>query len=258
MVGVLDPIAGEVPVGIVRDLSTTSASDLRDAVLQQMGAAFVPDGIITLPELGLGDFPKTTSGKVQKSKLTNLVRTLWEQRVSLKEQSVAKNSVRDIVLRIWYKSTGIPVEHLDMQVPISNFADSINIMRVRDALRKELGFTMSLDEMVEHQNLEAQIKFLQTSTFSQSSSQRRVMETIGPPSKDELAITFGSRDEATEMTQVISNVLSSAGFSWETDADSVLPTTDYWQLMHRIGLAHECTFATTLMVDKASPQVTVP
>lgn len=55
-------------------LSTpTEIQPMQDAVWRILGPEFVPDDIITLKQLGLTDFPKIISVKVQKSQLSALV-----------------------------------------------------------------------------------------------------------------------------------------------------------------------------------------
>jgi acyl carrier protein len=153
-----------VPVVVLRSLGDSSIKALQQAVLQHMGAAYVPDEVITLTELGLADFPKTISGKVQKSRLAELVLTFRDQRDH--KQHASQGSIHDVIIRAYYKSTGIPVENLDLQTPVTNFADSISFMRVRDALRKQLGFTLTVQEMMEYPNIESQIRLLQGRTFN--------------------------------------------------------------------------------------------
>jgi hypothetical protein len=46
---------------------------MRDAVLKSMGPSYVLDEFMMIAELGLGDWPKTLLGKIQKTKLAALV-----------------------------------------------------------------------------------------------------------------------------------------------------------------------------------------
>jgi len=223
-----------------------------------MGAAFVPDEIMTLKDLRLDDFPKTTSGKIQKTKLASLVKDFRKQRDSNDSKTQSNKSLQDTVLRIWYKSSGIPVEHLDIQAPTTNFADSITIMRVRDSFRKELGFAMSLDDMVEHSNIAAQIKFMQQNmdqqNFGQQAVRRAPKKSTGAPLLEELAATFGSRREAAAMKDSITDSVRSKNFAW-ADVTAVIPTHDYMGVLHEAGIIKHWNFAIAFMVHRSNSQV---
>ena len=89
-------------------------------------------------------------------------------------------SVHDAVLHAYYKSTGLPIENLDLQTPTTNFADSISFVRVRDSLRKELGFTLTAEEMVDYPNIASQIKLLQKRKFQSPKNASLFSETFWP------------------------------------------------------------------------------
>ena len=244
-----------MPVVILHNLEHTSIKAIQDAVLQHMGAAFVPDEVITLKELELADFPKTTSGKIQKSRLAELVRALRSQRNNHADQTTSKKSIHDAVLHAYYKSTGLPIENLDLQTPTTNFADSISFVRVRDSLRKELGFTLTAEEMVDYPNIASQIKLLQKRKFQSPKNARSLVKPSGPPSLDEMNITFGSQDHAEKMKELISKTVEGKGFSWFNDVTSVIPVYDYMQVLLESELIHSCNFAIAIMAEGSSTQV---
>ncbi len=240
-----------MPVVVLRSLGDSSIKALQQAVLQHMGAAYVPDEVITLTELGLADFPKTISGKVQKSRLAELVLTFRDQRDH--KQHASQGSIHDVIIRAYYKSTGIPVvENLDLQTPVTNFADSISFMRVRDALRKQLGFTLTVQEMMEYPNIESQIRLLQGRDFQSQNGARSTSKPSGPPSLDEMSIAFGGSDEAERMKTLISKTIKAEGFSWSHDVASVIPAYDYMQVMLESELINSWNFAIAIMADGSS------
>lgn len=220
-----------------------------------MGAAFVPDEVITLKELGQADFPKTISGKVQKPRLAELVRTFRSQRDNHADQTTSKKSIHDTVVHAYCKSTGLPIENLDLQAPTTNFADSISFIRVRGSLRKELGFTLTAEEMVDYPNIASQIKLLQKRNFQSPKSARSLVKLSGPPSLDEMSITFGSQDQAEKMKELISKTIEVKGFNWFNDVASVIPAYDYMQVLLESGLINSWNFAIAIMVDGSSAQV---
>ncbi|PYH43054.1 acetyl-CoA synthetase-like protein [Aspergillus saccharolyticus JOP 1030-1] len=78
-----DEVAGEVPVAVIRqDIDEGRARQLKDTVRAKMGALYVPAGVVAVSALGLSDYPRTLAGKVQKSKLTELVGAYWTERKS--------------------------------------------------------------------------------------------------------------------------------------------------------------------------------
>lgn len=242
-----------MPVVVLRSLGDSSIKALQQAIFQHMGAAYVPDEVITLSELGLADFPKTISGKVQKSRLAELVRTFRDQRDH--KQHASQRSVRDVIVRAYYKSTGIPVENLDLQTPVTNFADSISFMRVRDALRKELGFTLTVQEMMEYPNIESQIRLLQGRSSQSQNGARSKSKPSGPPSLNEMSIAFGGSDEAERMKNLISRTVEAKGFSWSHDVASIIPAYDYMQVLLESEIINSWIFAIALTADGSSTQV---
>lgn len=76
-----DHIAGEVPIAIVsRDITESTALRLKETIRAEMGMLFVPPGVVPVQSLGLKSYPKTVAGKIQKSKLEDLMKVYWEKR----------------------------------------------------------------------------------------------------------------------------------------------------------------------------------
>ena len=244
-----------MPVVVLHGIEHSRIKLLQEAVLYHMGAAFVPDEAITLKELGLADFPKTISGKVQKSQLAELVRAYRSQRDSHSDETSSKRSIQATVLRAYFKSTGIATENLDLHAPVTNFADSISFMRVRDSLRKELGFTMTVGEMVDYPNIASQIKLLQKRNIQERKSTRVVVQSSGPPSLDEMSITFGGLHEAEKMKHLISKAVESKGFNWINDVASIIPAYDYMQVLLESELINSWNFAIAIVADGSSTGV---
>ena len=244
-----------MPVVVLRNLGGTSIKSLQEAILQHMGAAFVPDEVITLKQLGLTDFPMTISGKVQKPRLAEIVRTFRSQRDKYADQTTSKKSIHDTVVHAYYKSTGLPIKNLDLQAPTTNFADSISFMRVRDFLRKELGFTLTLEEMVDYPNIASQIKLLQTRNFHSAKGARSLLKHSGPPSLDEMSITFGSMNEAEKMKELIAKTVEAKGFNWFNDVAAVIPAYDYMQVFLESKLLNSGNIAIAVIADRSSTLV---
>ncbi|CAI7600759.1 unnamed protein product [Penicillium palitans] len=75
-----DSVAGEVPVVVVnQEVDDHTANKIKDSILAQMGDLYVPADVISIQTLGQEEYPRTMAGKVQKTKLEELVKTYWER-----------------------------------------------------------------------------------------------------------------------------------------------------------------------------------
>jgi acyl-CoA synthetase (AMP-forming)/AMP-acid ligase II/thioesterase domain-containing protein/acyl carrier protein len=80
IVKVPDHVAGELPVAIVnREIYKDIVRRLKDVIQAKMGPLYVPAEVVSVQSLGRNVYPRTTSGKIQKSKLEDMVRTYWEE-----------------------------------------------------------------------------------------------------------------------------------------------------------------------------------
>lgn len=76
-------VAGEVPIVVVNcQISQETARQLKDTILAKMGTMYVPMEVISVQSLGSKAFPRTMGGKVQKSKLEDMVKSYWRERQS--------------------------------------------------------------------------------------------------------------------------------------------------------------------------------
>lgn len=236
---------------MANSLADVSIKALHDAILQSKGAAYLPDEIVSLEQLDLKDFPKTASGKVQKSQLAAIVR---EFRLQREKEEAETDMVEVAVLQAWQKAIGIPHEHLDLNEPTIMFADSIAIMRVRDTLRKKLHITISPEEMVDCPTIRSQIRLARTKRPENLRVEVKSVET-GPPSMEELTAHFGGGDEAKLMKQQISQVLTSQGFNWENDVSAVVQSYDALSVLVQAKIIHTWNFAIAVTSKKSTVKV---
>ena len=218
-----------------------------------MGAAYVPAEVITLPELELTDFPKTISGKIQRSRLAKLVRAFRYDRDH--QHNISERSIRDVVLYAYHKSTGLPIENIDLHIPVTNFADSISFMRVRDTLRKEIGITLTVQEMVEYPIIQSQIRLLQNRDIHPQNVPYLASKPSGPPSLEEMSIAFGGLHEAERMRTLISTTIEGKGFDWSRDVASIIPAYDYMEILLESELINSWNFAIAIIADGSNTQV---
>lgn len=76
-----DDVAGEVPVAVVnQEVDDYTTNRLKETVLERMGDIYVPAEVVPVQTLGHESYPTTMAGKVQKTKLEELVKVHWEKR----------------------------------------------------------------------------------------------------------------------------------------------------------------------------------
>ncbi|KAI0138789.1 hypothetical protein BJ166DRAFT_489906 [Pestalotiopsis sp. NC0098] len=231
VVGAPDAIAGEIPVLVLPEAHMSAADEMRKAVLHRLGAACVPERTFTLRQLGLDDFPKTSSGKVQKSQLASRVRAVIDEETALDGSAPnGNNSTRNALLMAYHKSTGIPVDNLDIDMPVHQFADSIAFMRVREYLRKAVGHTISMQDMVDHPTISDQMEVLQSQAPVPAGRKHAQLPISNQPDMQELEILLRGQQRAQELVRSVSQVLEAKGLNW-SQVSSVIPVHDYMHVL---------------------------
>lgn len=260
VVATQDPFAGEVPVAIVRRLP--SGDDprglLSGVVRKSMGMLHVPDEFITLEDLGLDDYPRTMSGKVQKSTLRKLVAAFRKHSVSPDSNSLGQTkatnetrphrSIEETVLHVWWRATGISPAAIDQEAPSSNFADSITIMRVRDMFRKELGFTFSAHEMIDYPSLRSQMHLLEKKSGHSQTNDARARDAVAPLSLQAIQLVVHPED-ATSFKKKASAAVSKSGFDFDQDAAAVIQASDFTNVLIRHKLMDTWNFGIAIVAD---------
>ncbi|KAF2448804.1 acetyl-CoA synthetase-like protein [Karstenula rhodostoma CBS 690.94] len=284
VVGASDTFAGEVPLALVRTLppGDNPEGQLQEAVRNHMGILHVPDEVITLGALGLDDYPRTISGKVQKAALRVIVAAYRKNRESKHDSAtgsingdapnghtngdtngtVRRDSgiiedidVEQTVLRVWWRATGIETSKLDRQTPTFNYADSITLMRVRAMYRKELGVTLTAVEMSQNADIQSHIDALERKV---SQSQKQVVAQLprfeNARTLDELQVVLGPDNDAKTFKETASRALESQGFDFDQDVESVIQMSDFMDVLEREKFINTWNFAITIVADGSTVQ----
>jgi aryl carrier-like protein len=226
-----DSIAGEVPVAVsIKQVDANTAREIQNTILKEMGTKYVPDEVISIQALGLQEFPHTTTGKLQKTKLAELVRKHFEER-NEKELNGEDLSLEQDIREIWANAVGLRPEQLVANSHISDFADSITIMRVRDKIKRKTGRILTLVDMANAGTLEAQIKLLKEQPATIEPPKRKEnFQRSGPPGRDDMAHLTEDPDLFDDTKAMIVNDIEPYGLGWE-DVAEVIPAYDFATVM---------------------------
>lgn len=247
IVGAPDPVADEIPVVISKGtLEPQTFELLKEVVAKRMGPQYVPVEVFTLKELGLRDWPRTIIGKLQKNQVAALVEKLIKHRDSpaIPHKDVELSTV---IRNIWARSIGTDIGILSIDRPISDFADSITVMRVRDRISKETGRVVSLASLSEAGTMRKQFELLLNAESQDHPSgfpevDSRATHTIpdAEPFKDEDIVHVDELSKAN--MEAIIAAIRAHGLHWN-DVIGVTPAYDFLELSSRHN-----------MIDTMSPQ----
>ena len=249
VIGIPDEVAGEVPVAIVqRSTEIHTHESLRELVSRDLSVAYVPKLILDLQkDLRLAEFPKTTSGKVQKAKLRALVADYLETQLPPVEMQ-ADDSIKSALTRIWARISGQRSEDISTTVSIHSFADSLMLIQFCNKVKKELAKDIAIEDLEKHNSIEEQVKLLQSRPISQTKHDSKEQRQ-GPPGIEEMVHCLGDPIRASKTQVAVEQILRKMGLSWDNDVEDVIPMADAPQVMSRRlrphSWNHRLAFTTT-------------
>lgn len=146
VVGIPDEVAGEVPVAVVKPKADqeVSTSEIHEVVVKELGPGSALQETLLLHDMQLDDFPKTTSGKVQKNVLSEQVQKHLEGQsgnTSGGDEGYPTDTTADQVTEVWRKL--LKVDDLTAEDEIQNWADSLVIARFPGVLKRETGHSIT-------------------------------------------------------------------------------------------------------------------
>lgn len=261
VVGLPDQIAGEVPVVVIscKDLNTDTCELIRTLVATDMGTMYVPAEVLSLKQLGVTDFPRTMSGKIQKVKLAGLVRKHLEEVELVETDGKSYDSdaaLAAAVIEIWARATGQDISRIPLDAPISTFADSILIIRVRGKIRAKTGRLLSITEMNSSSTISGQIELLKSKGVGNNPSPITVVgrkrKRAEPPKMEDMVHVAKDRSLFTATKELVSRTLATHGLEWD-DVEAVFPCHDHLNVFQRI--IDPLGINTGLLAHKASKAV---
>lgn len=246
IVGAPDEIAGEVPVCVIKGKITPEIRELvQSEIVHHMGTLYVPEDVISTEDLGLEDYPRTTSGKIQKNKITALVKQYVAQ--AAKAEGLANGhdeNLTEEIRTIWAKAVGLDPSRIRLDAPIGEFADSITVMRVRDRIKRTTGKALALADMTGAGTIEQQISILQSMGASQANGNQGVQKRPrrqGPPGMEDMAHLTENPEVFEPTKELVIKTLSGYGLDWE-DVEDVIPAYDFGAVMSQTKLYDSWNF----------------
>lgn len=213
---------------------------IRTTVATNMGTMYVPAEVISLSQLAMPDYPRTMSGKIQKVKLAEIVRKYLED-VESAEKNANSNksdeSLAEAVKEIWARATGQDISSISLNAPVSTFADSILIIRVRGKIRLKTGKMLSMAEMNSAGTIAGQIELLKTKSSAEGPSPTVIAgnkrKRAEPPSMEDLVHVAKDRSLFAATRETVSRTLAPHGLDWD-DVEAVFPCHDHLNVFQRV------------------------
>ncbi|KAL8681144.1 MAG: hypothetical protein Q9186_002737 [Xanthomendoza sp. 1 TL-2023] len=149
VVGIPDEVAGEVPVAVIKmtEGKTVTKSLLHERVVKVLGTAFALERVIDLKELAVDDWPTTATAKVRKVDLREQVLQHLRAESKPSTQDTVRSSTEIVLTRIWARFTGIPEGQIAPTMSLKGIVDSVTVIRFRSRAKKELGRSLTLNEL---------------------------------------------------------------------------------------------------------------
>ncbi|KAK5936785.1 NRPS [Knufia obscura] len=230
VVGVPDEVAGEVPVAVIKKKEGQEVEEavVTEDLVKNLGPSFALESIIDTNKLGLEDFPKTSTGKVQKNELQEQVVQYLENE-SQQQRSPLQNGQRDVgeltqvLIRLWTRLLGVSEGTITPDSPIDVWADSLTLGRFPRLLQKETGQSLRVQELMDNATPSAQATLLASGdSLGKPQNHQPFPPSEDPPTPEEMIHAQGDNVRAQHTIDVCRATLKPLGLDWE-DVQDVLP-----------------------------------
>ncbi len=224
VVGLADEIVGEIPIAVIKRNKGQEVDipKIREELVKELGPTWVPEEIIDIETLGMNDFPRTSTGKVQKRTLRKI---LAESRQATNAiRSISSSTMLDTLTQIWTKLLSLSPGALQPETSILDWADSLILARFSSILHREAGLQISLAELMQNPTLQAQASLLSSRSSSSPSSALADISPArhGPPEMGDMIHTFSVPDRYSKTKTMVSETVAPLGLSWN-DVEDVIP-----------------------------------
>lgn len=258
IIGAPDPIAGEVPVAVIReDADGSLMKELKDVVRSRLGNIYVPSHVISLQTLGFTEYPCNPLGKLMKPKLVESFGK-WQSNQFINDAPSApeSSSLQRNVIEVWARVLGLQVDQVDTTTPISQIADSIILLIARDRITKITGRTVPLSRWLSATTIAEQVSLLEQIEVEkrQITNRDRASRPMGPPNLDRIAHLGNDAGALANTKAAVEDTISSHGLSWN-DVEDVFPCSDFHQLICKSRIVDTWNIRTSILSKAADSQV---
>jgi acyl-CoA synthetase (AMP-forming)/AMP-acid ligase II len=255
IVSMPDDSAGEVPVLVTgHEPSPEVIQSVKDLIRDRLGVLHIPRDVISLQSLGLDAFPLTTSGKINKRRLTEILK---EKTSGNPAQNNPKPlALADSVVTIWSRILGVQPSQVKLDAPLSQLADSMLMISARQQIRKHAGRKIPLSEWLAAPNIKHQIELLEGSPQQQEEC-TSLKSTLaqepqnGPLQAADMVHLAGEDDNFGIVKSEIENVVCQDGFGW-VDVQDVFPTTDFIHLLCKSRVVDTWNLRASIVTTKGA------
>ncbi|PWY71318.1 acetyl-CoA synthetase-like protein [Aspergillus eucalypticola CBS 122712] len=237
-----DAVAGEVPVIIVnREIAQPQVQHIMHLILTHMGAAYVPDKVIPIQTLGATNYPRTTSGKVQKVNLAALMRQYAAAQSEASVTLAPSNSreIRKRVVQLWADVLAATTEELDVKAALSERVDSITLMRVHSRASKLTGRHVPFAAWASAKTIADQILLLETADGQPEdpypAAHNDGRARAGGPALEDMVHLMGDGGGLSATQVSVQQAIARYRLTWD-DVEDIFPATDFQHIMRQAHL----------------------
>ncbi|KAL8732812.1 MAG: hypothetical protein Q9181_003814 [Wetmoreana brouardii] len=233
VVGIAEEIAGEVPVAVVRKTPDLVLSnfDIQQRLSSKLGKVYSPQHIFSLQDdLGMADYPRTTSGKVRKQDLRLKVESYMSRNSHKHEDGGGCTPTVERLVSFWACVSGRDAKDISPLECADTFADSITMMQFCNLVRKEVGKTIAVEDLVGDVDIQRQAAILAvrpSKRVSHTGPSRR-----GPPATEDMVHVHNDDGRAGMTRDKVEDLIRPYGLNW-ADVEDIFPTGETVALMTR-------------------------
>jgi acyl-CoA synthetase (AMP-forming)/AMP-acid ligase II len=198
--------------------------EVREKIIRELGSAFAIEKVIPITDLGMEDYPKTPSGKVQKGRLRDMAAKHLQDEQN--EGSIGRSSTYgsiETLSQLWVEFLGIHSTSLTPQTSVRDFADSLMISRFCAKLRRTTGQVMTLQQVLNQPTIEAQAALLSASSSTQKADYSDIpAKHDGPLEMHHIAHVASNSVQFESIERLTREILSPLGLAWD-DVEDIIP-----------------------------------
>lgn len=193
----------------------------------------MPTAFLTLEDLGIQAFPSTTSGKIRKQDLRQMVlahltKQRQQQNVEMPQSLTVTDphtrSAESTLLQILSTLIGQREQSIPREKPIHTMTDSINILRFQAAIWQRLNKNVTISDILRAENIKDVADLVTLRPGSQNIVEYAPKRT-GPPQTNNVVHVQGEESLLWHTRRGIEPILSKLNFTW-SEVEDIFPIPD--------------------------------